>query len=353
MQIKLFLKAQLYTLLFLLLFFGLTLLGGLGIATLKFRQFSQASGLTWSQVVEIFKTGWEQPVTATNGRVNFLILGLDSLVTRGDVPALTDTMMMVSLNLNKAQVNTLSFPRDLWHADYQTRINALYHYGLERSPGQPEAFPTQVLSELTGVGIHHAVVVSFDQVSQLIDLLGGIEIDVPVGFVDDQFPRTDVDVRVVHDPALLYKRIEFASGKQIMTGEKALEYMRSRKSGDDEGTDVARGSRQQLVVDAILAKLRQKSTLTNLVLMGKLYRYYQSNFGQVIGPSELVAMGKRLWPVRGQFQVSNHNFTIFPDDPTGVIVHPEPRLYRGEWVYVVTDLTKFQQFTQAKLGITP
>lgn len=351
MSLKLFLKAQLFVLFFLSIFFGLTALGLGAIAYGKFRQFSSASGLSLTQAKDIVEQGWNQTPTSTNSRVNFLILGLDSLKTRGDVPPLTDTMMLVSLNLSNGQVNTLSFPRDLWHEGYQTRINALYFYGQERYPAHPEQFSKEVLSEMTGVPIHYTVVLSFEQVSQLIDLLGGVEIDVPTAFADESFPRTDVDVTVVKDPKLLYKTVSFAQGKQVMSGEKALEYMRSRKSGDDEGTDVARGARQQLVLDSVLAKLKQKDTLTNPQLLGSIYKYYEQNFAKIVGPSEAIALAKALYPVRNQITTTNHNISIYPDDEAGVIFHPEPRKYKGEWIYVIKDAQLFMSFVQDKLSI--
>lgn len=350
MSLKLFLKAQLFVLFFLFILFGLTALGAGVIAYGKFRQFSSASGLSFGEVKEIVKTGWQQTATSTNGKINFLVLGLDSLKTRGNSPPLTDTIMMASLNINNGQINTLSFPRDLWHEGYQTRINALYFYGQEKYPNAPEQFSKEVLTEMTGVPIQHTLVVSFEQVSEFIDLLGGVEVDVPTAFVDESFPRTDVDVTVVTDPKLLYKTVSFAQGKQVMSGEQALEYMRSRKSGDDEGTDVARGARQQLVVDSVLAKLKQKDTLTNPKLMGQIYKYYEQNFAQVLSPSEIVALGKALYPLSSQIATLNHNISIFPDDENGVIFHPEPKKYKGEWIYVVRDANLFMNFVQEKLG---
>lgn len=353
MRIKLFLKAQLVTLLFLLLFLILSVAVVAGVGYLKFRQFSQRSGLSLVQLIEIARTGWQQTPQQTAGRVNFLVLGLDSLKTRGDVPALTDTMMLVSLNLQTAQLRTLSLPRDLWNEAFITRINALYHYGLERDPSQPEKFPQEILGEMTGLPIHHVIVLSLEQVSQLIDLLGGIEVEVPMAFVDEEFPRTDVDVTKVNDPKLLYKTVIFTQGKQTLNGERSLEYMRSRKSGDAEGTDVARGRRQQLVLDSLMAKLRQQSTLTDLRLMGRLYAFYQTNFSKVITPAEGVALVKQLWPVRSGFAMSNHNLPIFPDDEQGVIEHPDPRRYRGEWIYIVREAEQFKTFVQTALGMTP
>lgn len=349
MNIKLFLRAQLYTLLFLSLFFFLTFLAVLTAGYLKYRSFYKVSGLSLRDSYNLTRDGLKTDIEQTDGYKNILVLGLDSLETRGDVPPLTDTMMLVSLNLEEAKINTLSLPRDLWHEAYQTRINALYFYGQERYPDHPEQFPTEVIGEMIGMDIHHTLVLSFEQVSELIDLLGGVELDVPVAFIDDEFPRTDVDVTTEHDPAKLYKTIEFEEGVQTMSGETALEYMRSRKSGDDEGTDIARGSRQQLVIDGLIGKLKQKDTITNFQLLGELYNYYQDNFAQVISLEELIAIGNKLYPVRDSLSFVGHSISIYPDDKNGVIWHPPEWQYKGEWVYAIRDNDEFSQFVQKSL----
>jgi len=348
-DIKLLIKAQLLTLLFVLFFFFLTLFGALSIGYFKYKPFQAESGLSILDSYNLVKTGWNSEITTTDGYKNILVLGVDSLETRGDTPALTDTVMLVSLNTNTAQINTLSLPRDLWHEAYQTRINALYFYGQERNPDNPEQFPTEVISEMTGLKIHHTLVLSFEQVSQLIDLIGGIEVDVPIAFVDDEFPRTDVDVTTERDRAKLYKTIEFKVGKQTMSGETALEYIRSRKSGDDQGTDIARGIRQQLVIESLISKLKQKDTLTDFALLGRLYTFYEENFAKVISVNELIALGRKLYPVRDSLSFTGHSLSIYPDDENGVIWHPPERQYKGEWVYAIRDQVKFSEFVQQVL----
>lgn len=316
----------------------------------RFGTFERVSGLNKSEIYQIIREGWQsQPETNQDGIKNILVLGLDSLETRGDSPPLTDTMMLVSLNVNDGKINTLPLPRDLWNDAYKTRINALYFYGQERYPEEPERFTREVITEMTGVKFQNTLVLSFDQVSQLIDLLGGIEIDVPVGFVDEEFPRTDVDVTVERDPAILYKTITFEEGKQIMGGERALEYMRSRKSGDDEGTDVARGMRQQLVIEALLSKLRQRDVIFNFELMGKLYKFYDDNFASEIPPVELIALGRSLYEVKEKIELKSHSLAIYPDDDNGVIWHPPVWLYGGEWVYAVRDSEGFRAKVQSNL----
>lgn len=332
-----------------LLFLFLSLAGVLVFSFFKYRSFQKESNLSIMDSYHLVKDGWNEEIVTTDGYKNILVLGLDTLETRGDVPALTDTMMLVSLNTNTAQIKTLSFPRDLWHEGYQTRINALYFYGEEKYPNTPEQFPTEVISEMTGIDIHHTLVLSFEQVSQLIDLLGGIEVDVPVAFIDEEFPRIDVDVTVVRDPKLLYKTIEFKQGKQIMNGKTSLEYIRSRKSGDDEGTDVARGSRQQLVIEALISKLKQKDTITNFSLLGKLYTFYDQNFAQVISIKELVSLSRKLYSVRDNLSFTGSSLSIYPENEYGVIWHPPEWQYKGEWVYAIRDKAEFSGYVQTVL----
>jgi anionic cell wall polymer biosynthesis LytR-Cps2A-Psr (LCP) family protein len=346
---KLFLKTQLFTLLFFFLFVFLTGVAFLIFGFFKFRGFSRESGLGIGQVHSIAREGWNLEPTSTDGYKNILILGLDSLETRGDSPALTDTIILASVNFKSGEIGTFSLPRDLWNDDYITRINALYFYGLEKYPNNPEKFPREVLEEMTGLEIHQTLVLSFEQVSEVIDLLGGLEIDVPVAFIDEEFPRPDVDVTVERDPAKLYKTIEFEKGKQTMNGEEALEYIRSRKSGDDEGTDVARGTRQQLVIEALISKVKQKDTIYNFKLMGQLYKYYDDNFSDVFSPQELVALGRKLYPIRDSIKFTSNVPSIYPEDKNGVIWHPPVWQYKGEWVYALRNPEVFKLEVKDKL----
>ena len=50
--------------------------------------------------------------------------------------------------------------------------------------------------------------------------------------------------------------VVFTEGEETMTGEQALKYMRSRKSGSDQGTDLARGQRQQQVLEALVKRFQ-------------------------------------------------------------------------------------------------
>lgn len=343
---KLFIKVNLLSLLFASLMLLITAIGISAWGYTKFKKFSQTAGINFSELKTAFTTGWQQQPLTTNGYKNFLLLGVDSLSGRGDVPPLTDTMMLVSLNLDTGKINTLPFPRDLWSEKYKTKINALYYYGFDRYPDNPARFVEETLEELTAVNIHHTVVLSLDKLEELIDLVGGVNLDIPLGFVDEKFPRPGVDVTIERDPKILYQTISFEPGQQTLTGEKALQYIRSRHSEGDEGTDLARGERQQLVVKALFSQLMEpKQYLENPALAGQLYKFYEQNFAEVLPLTELIATGKKLAPIKAEITIAGHQLSTTKDDPkTGVLANPKPSyLYQNQWVYVITDEELFKQ----------
>jgi anionic cell wall polymer biosynthesis LytR-Cps2A-Psr (LCP) family protein len=62
-----------------------------------------------------------------------------------------------------------------------------------------------------------------------------------------------------------------------MNGEKALQYIRSRKSANpDEGNDLARNRRQLQVVEAVLAKIGSLNLLKEPSFAGQLYHFYNN-----------------------------------------------------------------------------
>lgn len=342
----LFLKTNLLALFFasLMLLLTAVVVGIWGYGQVK--TFTNTAGVNLSTLKNQIELGWHQEPKQTNNFKNILLLGVDSLAGRGDVPALTDTMMIVSINLNTGKINTLPFPRDLWSEKYQTKINALYYYGQEKYPARPEQFVEETLQELTGVEIHHTVVISLDKLQELIDLVGGVTLNIPIGFTDPTFPRPNVDVTKERDPKILYQTVSFEPGEQTLSGERALQYIRSRHSEGDEGTDISRGERQQLVIKALLTQLMNfKQYITNPVLAGKLYKFYDQNFSAAFSLTEGVATVKKLIPIRTNIELKTHQFSTTKEDPKfGVLDNPKPSYkYQNQWVYIIKNETLFKQ----------
>lgn len=315
----------------------------------KFNNFSQAANVPKTDFYQTLTAGWKQTPTETKGYKNLLILGVDTLKNRGESTPLTDSIMLVSVNFQTGKIIILPLPRDLWNEDYQTKINALYAYGLDRYSDNPQKFPQEVISEMTDLDIHHTLVVSMETVAEIVDLVGGVEVDVEQGFVDQEFPRTDVDVTVETDLNKLYETIEFKSGLQTMDGRTALKYMRSRHGDNDQNTDLSRSHRQQAIIQALAGNLINQATTLNTSLLGQLYRYYLDNFASDLSPVELIASGKALLPMRSVIKLENRTISIYPEDSTGIIEHPPQYLYDGQWVYAIRDKNEFKLNVQSQL----
>jgi anionic cell wall polymer biosynthesis LytR-Cps2A-Psr (LCP) family protein len=346
-----FLKAIFFTFLFLFLFFSLTAIGIGFFAYKQITKFTTQAHLTIPQLIDTIEVGWYTTVFHTQGKINFLVLGTDQLATRGDAPVLTDTILLASLNINTGHVSLFSLPRDLWSEDYVTKINALYAYGKDKYPAEPEKFTRDVITQLTGVRPHHTIVLTLETLSELIDEVGGIDVKVPIGFTDTQFPRPDVDVTKEHDPQKLYMTIEFKPGIEHMSGARVLEYIRSRHSGDDEGTDTARASRQQEVILALINTLKNRGFYKDPARVGRLYHFYDQHFAQSLSITELIALGRRLLPHLDTISFSEGSPSIYPNDPQGTITHPPVQKFQNQWVYQIRDLSTFQKEVHQKLDI--
>ena len=347
---SIFFKATLLSLLFALVMLVVTGLGVAFFGYYKLNQFAHSAGTSIPEFKTLVKTAIATPPKQTDGYKTILLLGVDSVANKPDSPELTDTMLLLSLNMKTGEINTLSLPRDLWAVAYQTRINALYEYGQEKYPQRPEQFPEEVISELTGIHIDHTVTLSLQTVAKIIDILGGIEVDVQESFTDTQFPREDVDIAKVTDPAQLYETLTFNSGVQKMDGTTVLKYIRSRKSADlSQGTDIARSERQQQVISALISRIKNFSPTKDMNVLAKLYVLYTDTFEQQFSKQEAISTLNYLRPHLETISLNSHTLSIYPENKNGVITNPPVSKYKGQWVYEIRDSKKFQTEVQAKL----
>jgi LCP family protein required for cell wall assembly len=264
-------------------------------------------------------------------------------------PELTDTMMLLQANFENGKIITLSFPRDLYLEDYQTKINALYFYGKEKYSNSPEQFPKEAIEKLGNLKIDYAIAIGIEDLEKLISIVDGVEIDVPTAFTDPLFPVQGVDVSKITDPKILYEQISFEKGLQKMDSSTALKYMRSRHSEDDQGTDDARAQRQQLVLQALANKL---TTIRDPKVFGQLYRFYLDRFAKNISISELVKISTVFIDYlskneQNKISFEKHQLSIYPADKNGVIFNPPLWQSKQQWIYKIKDQTKFTESINA------
>ncbi|MEJ2208774.1 MAG: LCP family protein [Anaerolineae bacterium] len=181
------------------------------------------------------------------GHANLLLLGIDR---RGgdDWTYRTDTIMVIGLDAQKRSANILSIPRDLQvpiPGYGEDRINTanVYGYLYDFEGGGPGLLRSTVEANF-GIPVDGYVMLDFHAFEDIVDALGGIEVDVQEPLHDTRYP----DPRP-GDPHA-YKTIHFDAGVQHMDGQRALEYARSRMST----SDFDRARRQQQILLAVREK---------------------------------------------------------------------------------------------------
>ncbi|HEU5348472.1 MAG TPA: LCP family protein, partial [Ktedonobacterales bacterium] len=116
------------------------------------------------------------------------------------------------------------------------------------------------VTEIIGIPVDYWMTINFNGFRGLVDALGGVDVNVPVGW-SAKYPRSDDQM---HPPG--YMKVVFKAGWQHMNGERAIEYARARyiTSPASEGSDFARSARQQVLVRAILDRARALDALPRL-----------------------------------------------------------------------------------------
>jgi LCP family protein required for cell wall assembly len=177
-------------------------------------------------------------------RFTVLVMGMDKRPGEFGSAFRTDTMILISLDPKTKHVGMLSLPRDLF-VDVPgyglQRINTAYGAGELEGPGGGPRLAMQTVQYNFGIRINDYVVVDFNAFIRVIDLVGGININVPYDISDPQYP----DMNFGYDPFYI------TAGWHQLDGATALKYARSRHSSDD----IDRGQRQQQVLYALRDKV--------------------------------------------------------------------------------------------------
>lgn len=190
-----------------------------------------------------------------------LVVGTDGgkAPGRGDARR-SDSLLLLRTDPGTHRLSYLSIPRDLRVEipGYGTsRINAANQIG-------GPALTIRTVRTLTGLPVHHVVVVDFDGFRELIDALGGIDVNVPRPILSNRFDCPYKPARCRE-----WEGWRFARGEQHMDGRRALVYSRIRTNQlDASDTDVSRGGRQQAVAEAVGNEIASVGTFLRLPFAG-------------------------------------------------------------------------------------
>ncbi|HEL2311647.1 LCP family protein [Streptococcus suis] len=192
------------------------------------------------------------PIDATEP-LTILLMGVDmDQATRGGdwEGGRSDSMILVTVNPKTKETNMMSLTRDIMveiaEANGESsgtveKLNHSYSYGQA-----PMAIAT--IEKMMDINIDRYIEINMDGLVELVDAVGGIEVNNTLGF-----PISISE----HEPA--YTSI-VQPGKQLVNGDQALVYARMRY--DDPEGDIGRQRRQREVITAIIKKLLQLDGFT-------------------------------------------------------------------------------------------
>ncbi|EEM61445.1 Transcriptional regulator, LytR [Bacillus thuringiensis serovar monterrey BGSC 4AJ1] len=197
----------------------------------------------------------DKAVKPITNNVSVLVMGVDESDVRGKEygeAIRTDALLLATFNKDSKTVKLLSIPRDTYTyipvEKKKDKITHAHAYGSTKNgkDGGPQA-SIDAVEKLLNVPVDYFVKFNFKSFMKIVDDLGGIEVDVPVEF-------TEQDSNDTADAIHLKK------GVQKLNSEEALALARTRHID----SDAMRGQRQQLVIEAILEKLTSVGSVTKV-----------------------------------------------------------------------------------------
>lgn len=209
----------------------------------------------WTGVIYTFINSEDETTSSGNfiqriiggpDEITFLLLGVDTNDgSKGG--SRTDTMMVCKVDKSTGKISILSIPRDtrtrIRGRQQEEKINHAHAYG------GPE-LSVKAVKDLLGIDLEYYVKVDYQIVKEFVDLIGGVEVDVPM-----EIKNTDIK-----------------KGVQVLNGKQALQFLRFRKGYSDQ--DLGRIRAQQ---QFIKAAAKQTLKLSNIGKLPQIIKSYYNN----------------------------------------------------------------------------
>lgn len=257
---------------FILIPFFLLIFGGVGYGSLIYNKAKAVVSDAYAQIDKSSKR--DKEVEPLKDNISILIMGVDGSEMRksqyGEAVR-TDALLLATINKDDKSVKLVSIPRDSRvYIPSRKKLDKITHAhvfgGVESTRDTVERF--------LNVPVDYYVKFNFESFVQIVDSLGGIDIDVPVTF-------TEQDSK---DQAGM---IHLEKGYQHLNGEQALALARTRKID----SDAMRGQRQQLVIETIAKKAMSVQSINK---MGSLLDAVDKNMKTNLTFDDMLAITKNM-----------------------------------------------------------
>jgi len=185
--------------------------------------------------------------------------------------------MVVSVDPDENTVKVLSIPRDTRVQYSESRYDKINH---SMGYKNPEETIIRLVKQVTGMPIHYYCEVDFMGFRNVIDILGGVEYDVPINMHYDD-PAQDLHIHV-------------NKGLQVLDGKDAEGVVRFRNTyanGDYDRINLQQDFLRELFKQKLQAKYIKKAP----AIINEIYEHVTTNFS-VADATKYLGMLKRMTP---------------------------------------------------------
>lgn len=209
--------------------------------------------------------------------INIALLGIDK--QEKDDPGRSDSTMIVSIDKKDKKIKMISVMRDSYvkiDGHGRDKLNHAHAYG------GPQ-LTIKTLNQNFGLNIKHFVSVDFGNMADIVNALGGIDINIKADELSEKNPyninfyiREISGIKKVKNPPTVTK-----TGMQHLNGIQAVAYSRIRSTGDG---DFDRTERQREVLTQLFNKIKSAGVLKLPGIANKLMEYVSTSMdsGQIL-----------------------------------------------------------------------
>ncbi|NLW52720.1 MAG: LCP family protein [Tissierellia bacterium] len=203
-----------------------------------------------------------------DGEILFLLAGTDKSVGE-EGSTRTDTLILVKMNLKEGKIDLVSIPRDT-RVPVNGNLDKINHAS---SYGGIE-LTMKTIRDWLDIDLDYYAVINFDSVVHIVDIIGGVEVDVPEAIAEE---------------------LKIEPGVQKLNGEQALTFVRHRKSYMTG--DIGRVQTQQLFMKALLGEIIKPINLLKLPnIINASKKELTTNLKISQGLPNILSLGKMASP---------------------------------------------------------
>ena len=264
-------------------------------------EVAEPTAAVTEEVTEATTVVTEPPKAKAEDIINILVVGQSSRA--GEESRMADTTMLVSVNTFDGTITVFSVLRDSYvklpdyrgHVCGRAKFTVCYGLGYQWGDIAGAMEMTNIcMRDNFGVEVDYNVEIDFESFIRVVDLMGGIEIEL-----------TEAEAKYLNADDL-YVTYDVQPGLQYLDGMAALSYARMRKAEGDNDSDIKRSARQRLVIETLLNKVRG----LGLKELQRVADILLPEITTTMTPADVVSVLTRIIPVFDQVKIVGETIPV-------------------------------------------